>query len=317
MPEVSVIIPNYNHAFYLKQRIDSVLNQGFKDFELIILDDCSTDSSQSIIYTYKDHPQIGTIVINEVNSGSTYLQWQKGVRLARGKWIWIAESDDWCEPTFLDEMMQMVKGNPKIVLSYCQSTVFSDNKILYKTSSDFLAQYYTGRDWIAKNMLGDCSLLNASMAIFKRTEAIEILNHLPNLKQCGDWFFWCMLAQKGHVGVSGRYLNYFRKHAVNVTENNWSKGYFFTEGSFIFLKLKDELGLTQDEIREGLHKFFTHLGSSRPFFSLEKYQELKTCISNVDPLIADKLLTNYNRVRRKKQIINSLKKPLRFISKQF
>jgi glycosyltransferase involved in cell wall biosynthesis len=67
MPEVSVIIPNYNHGKYLKQRIDSVLNQTYQHFELIILDDCSTDDSVAIIEAYRGHRKVKKIIYNDKN----------------------------------------------------------------------------------------------------------------------------------------------------------------------------------------------------------------------------------------------------------
>ena len=72
--KVSVIIPNYRHARYLKERIDSVLEQTYRDFEVIILDDCSPDDSQEIIETYRSREKIAHIVYNEHNSGSTFVQ---------------------------------------------------------------------------------------------------------------------------------------------------------------------------------------------------------------------------------------------------
>ena len=71
-PKVSVIIPNYNHQKYLKERIDSILNQTYPDYELLILDDRSPDNSMDVINLYKKHPRISQIVCNEVNSGSTF-----------------------------------------------------------------------------------------------------------------------------------------------------------------------------------------------------------------------------------------------------
>ncbi|MBC7566521.1 MAG: glycosyltransferase family 2 protein, partial [Pedobacter sp.] len=97
MPKVSVIIPNYNHSDYLHQRIESVLNQSYQDFELILLDDKSTDDSTVIITSYRDHPKVTQIIINEENSGNTFKQWEKGIAASVGELIWIAESDDWCE----------------------------------------------------------------------------------------------------------------------------------------------------------------------------------------------------------------------------
>src|ERR1700749_2948806 len=120
---VSVIIPNYNHAQYLKQRIESVLGQTYTDFELIILDDCSTDNSREIIEAYRDHDKVSHLVFNKTNSGSTFNQWQKGIELAKGKYIWIAESDDWCEPTLLVTLVTALEDNESCVLAYVQSYV--------------------------------------------------------------------------------------------------------------------------------------------------------------------------------------------------
>ncbi|MEG2479884.1 MAG: glycosyltransferase family 2 protein, partial [Mucinivorans sp.] len=92
-PKVSIIVPSYNHAPYLKERLDSILGQTFRDFELIILDDSSTDNSQQIIEQYSSEPRVSHVVYNKINSGNTFVQWQKGVDLAQGEWIWIAESD--------------------------------------------------------------------------------------------------------------------------------------------------------------------------------------------------------------------------------
>ena len=69
---VSVIIPNYCHARYLKQRIDSVLAQTYSDIEVVLLDDCSTDSSREILESYRSHPRIKQIVYNDRNSGSAF-----------------------------------------------------------------------------------------------------------------------------------------------------------------------------------------------------------------------------------------------------
>lgn len=85
-PLVSVIIPNYCHARYLDERITSVLNQTYENFEVIILDDCSPDdgASKAVIEKYSDNSHISHIVFNEQNSGSTFKQWNKGFQLSKG-----------------------------------------------------------------------------------------------------------------------------------------------------------------------------------------------------------------------------------------
>ncbi len=125
-PEVSVIIPNYNHARFLRQRIDSVLNQTFTNFELILLDDCSTDNSRDIIESYRKEARVSNIVYNEINSGSPFKQWEKGNQLAQGKYIWIAESDDYCENSFLRSALNMLEKHNHAV-HFCQSKMVDEN----------------------------------------------------------------------------------------------------------------------------------------------------------------------------------------------
>ena len=81
---------------FLRRRIESVLCQTYQDFELILLDDCSSDESRSLLSEYAGDPRV-RIEFNEVNSGSPFKQWNKGVRLARGEYVWIAESDDYAD----------------------------------------------------------------------------------------------------------------------------------------------------------------------------------------------------------------------------
>src|SRR5580698_4852658 len=120
MPTLSVIVPNYNHARFLRRRVDTILLQTFQDFELILLDDCSTDDSRSILTSYARDPRV-RIEFNSVNSGSCFKQWNKGVRLARGKYIWIAESDDYADERLLERLVAAVESDPKVAFAYCLS----------------------------------------------------------------------------------------------------------------------------------------------------------------------------------------------------
>src|ERR1035438_3657642 len=120
MPKVSIVVPNYNHARFLRRRIESVLRQTFQDFDLILLDDCSTDDSRSILSKYADDPRV-KIEFNEVNSGSSFKQWNKGVGLARGEYVWIAESDDYADERLLEKLVARLDSDASVVFSYCRS----------------------------------------------------------------------------------------------------------------------------------------------------------------------------------------------------
>ncbi|MFN9114867.1 MAG: glycosyltransferase family 2 protein, partial [Bacteroidota bacterium] len=118
---VSVIVPNYNHSRFLRKRIDSILNQTYQNFELIILDDNSNDDSVSVIEEYHSCSSISHIVYNQVNSGSTFKQWEKGLSLAKGDWIWIAESDDMCSSLFLQEITPIISLDQNLSFVYCKT----------------------------------------------------------------------------------------------------------------------------------------------------------------------------------------------------
>ena len=112
-PLVSIIVPNYNHATYLRERLDSIFSQTFQDFEVILLDDSSSDLSQMVLEEYAKHPKVSHFIINEKNSGSPFKQWKKGINLSQGEYIWIAESDDYCKPDFLEKIFDFIKVSGK------------------------------------------------------------------------------------------------------------------------------------------------------------------------------------------------------------
>ena len=123
MPTVSVIVPNYCHAPYLEQRIESILQQTFQDFELILLDDCSTDGSREILERYRNHPKVSGIFYNERNSGSPFKQWEKGLSKAKGDYVWIAESDDFSSPCFLERCVRILDTRPDCSIVFTSSYI--------------------------------------------------------------------------------------------------------------------------------------------------------------------------------------------------
>src|SRR5208283_1185475 len=98
-PLISVIIPSYNHSSYLQRRIQSILQQTLQDFEIIFLDDASTDNSVSIARDLLPRDRT-RFFVNKRNTRIPCRQWNKGVAAASGEFIWIAESDDFAAPTF-------------------------------------------------------------------------------------------------------------------------------------------------------------------------------------------------------------------------
>ena len=261
MPTVSVIIPNYNHASFLKQRINSVLYQTFQDFEIIILDDCSHDNSRDIIEEYRLHPKIKCIVYNTINSGSSFKQWKKGIELAESDYVWIAESDDWCEPSFLAEMICAFNENNDLVLAHCQLLCIRNGIIEWRTDSKLLKEISEGNVFNIQNMLGYNGIPNASGVVFKRKCFFHIGDQYLKMLYCGDWFIWSQICRQGKVFTSGKYLNYFNKHEGDVSGNATVNGLDFTEGNLIFLNIIEQEKPSQDSIKTALDHRFKRLNT--------------------------------------------------------
>lgn len=223
MPLLSVIIPNYNHAKFLEKRIQSVLLQSFKDFEVIILDDCSADDSKAVIERYRNEPKISHIIYNDLNSGTTFKQWDKGIKLATGIYIWIAESDDYASPDFLTNLIKPLITDENVVLSFCRSvnvdengnhmglTLHADELDKNKWNSDYIE---SGVKEIANFLQYRNTIPNASAVVFKKPENLANLLSL-NMKFCGDWLFWQNLLKQpaAKIAYNARPLNYFRTHS--------------------------------------------------------------------------------------------------------
>jgi glycosyltransferase involved in cell wall biosynthesis len=251
MPQVSVIVPNYNHATYLKLRIDSILNQTYQDLELILLDDCSTDHSRDILLEYSNHPKVSHCVFNEQNSGSTFRQWDKGIELAQGEYIWIAESDDWAENNFLEVLIAGLIEYPDAGLVYSASALIdSAGNCTYQNVQDNVGQIlcYTGKDFVEQKMLTANSIWNASMILFRRSLLTQTVNdEYRQMKYSGDWFLYVQLALNTHVLEIKQTLNHYRVHDENVSTNAKITGKYFTEGFrvFIYISTIDGIDISQ------------------------------------------------------------------------
>lgn len=236
-PQVSIIVPNYNHARFLPQRLDSVFGQTFNDIEVIVLDDASTDDSREVIQRYVSNPCI-KVIFNTDNSGSPFAQWNKGVRIARGKYVWIAESDDWADSHLLEILVGRLESDPSAVLAYCQSNLIDENgqvKFVMEVSraglnptrwrSDYVNE---GRQECRQYMVIANIIANASAVVFRRDAYQKIGGADVSYQIGGDWLTWARMMMLGRVIFVAQPLNYYRLHdqvarrrhglAVSLTE---------------------------------------------------------------------------------------------------
>ena len=227
--KVSVIIPNYNYENFIIERIDSILMQTYPIYELIILDDYSTDNSIKVIEekikTIPSQIKV-TFVKNEKNSGCVFKQWKKGFELATGDYIWIAEADDSAENNFVEEVM---KGfdDKNVVLSYCESARIDENNLLIREKSDDLYDMcrtgewkanYTkdGKDEIIEHLSVTNTILNVSSVMWKKKDYTDIFEKAAEFKVAGDWYIYYNVLKNGKIAWNSKPLNYYRKHSKSV-----------------------------------------------------------------------------------------------------
>lgn len=243
MPKVSVIVPNYNHAHFLKQRLDSIFFQTFRDFEVIILDDCSSDNSRDVIEEYRSNPLVSHIVYNERNSGSPFKQWAKGFNLAKGEYIWIAESDDWAELNFLETLLPILDSHKTLSLAFCNSHWFSPT--LNKHSDIFSKDcFIKGNKFFSQYMATHNSICNASCVLFKKSLISEINPDYQTFFGCGDWLFWIELSWRGDVFYTTKILNHFRQFGNRASDKNNLSGNAYKEHLKILQYLQKKRKLT-------------------------------------------------------------------------
>jgi glycosyltransferase involved in cell wall biosynthesis len=236
-PKVAVILPNYNHARYLPRRIDSVLNQTFQDFELLIMDDCSTDDSRAVIASYAGRPKVRTL-LNEANSGSTFKQWNKGVAATRSRYVWFAESDDYADPRLLERLVGLLDAHSSVGVAYCESNVIdAEGTVLRTTHDDFLGvggagHWHSdfvagGRDECARYLSQQNMIPNASATVFRRDLFEAVGGADASMRLCGDWKMWAAMLLRSDLAHVAEPLNFYRFHAQNVrsTTRSWQSLY--------------------------------------------------------------------------------------------
>ncbi|WP_242091609.1 glycosyltransferase [Aestuariivivens sediminicola] len=226
---MSIIIPNYNHAKFLQKRLDTIINQTYQNFEVIILDDASTDRSIDILKTYKNHEKISHFIVNTQNSGSPFKQWFKGISVARGDYIWIAESDDFASPLFLEKVLGCFNRSyaPDVVFVGTTNVDANNNDIgnttrIERKYEKLLEKDFNmaGKEFLNYFMPDYCIIRNVSSAVFKKSLLSEKAKKVITYKTIGDFYFWVHLCLENYrFTYMSEKLNFMRKHEGTVRNN--------------------------------------------------------------------------------------------------
>jgi glycosyltransferase involved in cell wall biosynthesis len=259
MPRVSVIVPNYNHEQFLQRRLDTIFNQTFQDFEVLLLDDCSTDGSRAIIEHYQVDPRV-KVVLNTSNSGSPFKQWNKGFNLGQGEYIWIAESDDYAAPEFLETLVAKLDADARLGLVYCQSWMTNADQA--GTPRVRVKKWYEGlpnhERWLkgfqnagaaelAQYMVFKNTIPNASAVVFRRSLLEGGLRAREDMRLAGDWMFWVELLLRSNLAYVPEPLNYFRiAHKKSQRNRMGKEGLHMLEGLEVYSRIASAVPVSEE-----------------------------------------------------------------------
>ena len=264
-PKVSVIVPNYNHAPYLRQRLDSIINQTFRNLEVVVLDDASTDNSREIIQTYAHYPMF-RLLFNETGNGSAFKQWQIGLENARGEYVWFAESDDCASPHFLSKLLPILESDKSLGLVYCQSYLIDPSSRVLGDAiqwTDDLDPWRWKKNFInngrveIKDYLSKKNTIPNASAVLLRASVLRSIDGLDaGYTLCGDWLLWIKILLRSNVGYVAEKLNYWRQRSSNARTH--PPGILeLDEGSQNINYLAKELRVPASEREELLANFAT------------------------------------------------------------
>jgi len=290
-PLVSIVFTSYNHKDYLKQALDSLINQTYSNLEIIIVDDCSTDGSQEILLRYEQLSNI-CLKLKTVNSGSYVNSSNFGASLAKGDYILFAQCDDFAEPNQIEVLVAAVEKNPTAGVVFSKSNLVDENGKVF--ANDFTGRERNFKQAVKNNGLikgpvmkeflsFSCVIPNLSAAIIKH-ELFKKVNGLSNrYLVVADWAFWLDLTEITDFYFVTTPLNFFRQHSTTIRSSIKMETQI-VEMYNLFYGHIDEYKLIQSQ------KSKLKLGAGAVWFSylVENKKTWLKCFRNVYPKIKAK-----------------------------
>lgn len=213
-PSVSVVIATYNRARFLHETLDSILGQRFRDFELIVVDDGSTDDTSDLLKSYGDRIRI----LCQENRGPAAAR-NLGIRHARGRWILIQDSDDLSTPDHLESLFAFAEKNPDCGMvfangAYLGGPEHNRETIIPKEKSRRLAQ-----QGVRLLDLFEKSIVRLQAALLSKTCLETIGGHDESLRICMDLDLAFRIFMRYPVAYLDKVVFLYRKHEGNIGRN--------------------------------------------------------------------------------------------------
>lgn len=200
---VSIIMPSYNTAEYIAASIESVIQQSYANWELIIVDDCSTDHSVEVIRGFRDSRII--LLQNETNSGAAVSR-NYGLREAKGKWIAFLDSDDLWVPDKLEKQL-------RFMINHNYAFTYTDYRICL--NGNWMPYINIGPDMVNKRKMYQYCYFSTITVMYDRD--VVGLIQIKDIKKNNDYAMWLKVIEKANAYRLPECLSYYIKHDDSIT----------------------------------------------------------------------------------------------------
>jgi len=263
VPTVSVIIPSYNSAPYLPETLDSILSQSYQDFEIIVVDDGSTDNTREVIQPFLKYINY----VYEKNKGPAPAR-NTGIRAAKGKFIAFNDSDDTWLPQKLAIQIDYFQNHPEIGLVYTDVILFSEEGI----PSPVKFEPNSGNGFyrlLLKNYI-------PTMAVMVKRECFDkvgLFDERPEVEAAEDYDMWLRITRQFQIGYIEQKL---AKHRVRKSSHSRNLDRQISAGIFVKRRILDTLPDTKEmrKIKNNCWRDF-HIKAGYAYFYQNDYNKAR------------------------------------------
>lgn len=227
---VTAIVASYNHAGYLKERMDSLVNQTWKDLEIIVIDDYSTDHSLEILRPYTKYPQV-KLIENKKNAGWVSVS-NQGLKMATGEFVIFENCDDFCNVRQIENLVNALHVHSSAGIAFCRSSMVDEHSVVYgddyhvreKAFKQHVEKntFFTGNE-MCKFLFHSCVLPNLSAVLFRKEDLDRVGGFSQEFLVCADWELFFKIAQIKNFIYVPEALNSFRQHRATIRKSTKEK----------------------------------------------------------------------------------------------
>ncbi len=244
LPEISVLMPTYNYASYLPEAIASVLAQDFQDFELLILDDGSSDNTAEVVKPFCARDARVHFAAHPANLGMV-ANWNESLKRAKGRHIKFLFGDDkLCDPQALTKMITLLRNNPTATLAASARTILDAQSNAIDIWRPLPNGCHNGRKIIAACLIENANLVGEpSSVLFRKADAQRGFD--PKFRQIVDVEMWFHLLEQGDLAYTREPLCAFRQHARQQSAVNDDQGLAWKEHLLFFSNYATKPGFSR------------------------------------------------------------------------